>query len=345
MRFLQPFNRVSPALAAGALVVALALPAGALQAQAYSMRISTPTIHDIPNAWIAGYAAALEKDSGGRIKVQVFPASQLGSIPRQIEGTQFGSIQCEVVPPEFMVGLDPRFQVLAAPGLVDSESQGHRLATDPAVRKLIMGLGADKGLHGIGLFFAQPDMLITRTPLRNLADFKGKRVRIFASPFQTVAFERLGMTPVAMTLGDVVPGLQEGTIDGAILGIGPAVNFHMVDAAKYITEIDQPGIFLVAELNNKWYESLPKDLQQIVERDAAKEDKAIAPIAAKLTSEGMRAWTSGGGTLIKMSPEDKSKMMSIFAGVGTDVSKSNPKLAAAYKTVTEAAKRVAETAN
>ncbi len=54
----------------------------------------------------ANYFAAVEKDSGGRIKGQVYPASQLGSIPRQIEGTQFGSIQCEVVPPEFMVGLD-----------------------------------------------------------------------------------------------------------------------------------------------------------------------------------------------------------------------------------------------
>jgi hypothetical protein len=47
-------------------------------------------------------------------------ASQLGSIPRQIEGVQFGAIQAAVIPPEFFVGVDERFEVMAAPGLVES---------------------------------------------------------------------------------------------------------------------------------------------------------------------------------------------------------------------------------
>ena len=343
MRSIRLRSLASAAIAAGAVAMALALPLSAAQAaqKTYLMKISTPTIHDIPNAWISGYATMLEKDSGGRIKVKAYPASQLGSIPRQIEGTQFGSIQCEVVPPEFMVGVDPRFQVLAAPGLVGSQAEGQRLAADPAVRKLMLGLGANKGVHGVGLFFAQPDILISRMPLRHLADFKGKKIRVFASPFQIVAFERLGMTPVAMTLGDVVPALQEGTIDGAILGIGPAVAFHMVDAAKYITEINQPGIFLIAEVNKKWYESLPKDLQHIVARDAAREDAAIHPIAARMNAEGLRKWKSAGGTSIKLPPAEQAKMLKIFASVGTDVSSKNPKLAAAYKIITEAAKRAA----
>ena len=111
----------SSAIATGVLALFLALPLNAARAQQqpYVMKISTPTIHDIPDTWANNYAAALQKDSGGRIKVEVYPASALGSIPRQIEGTQIGSIQCEIVPPEFMVGLDPRFEVMAAPGLVD----------------------------------------------------------------------------------------------------------------------------------------------------------------------------------------------------------------------------------
>jgi TRAP-type C4-dicarboxylate transport system substrate-binding protein len=258
------------------------------------MKISTPTINDIPNAWLDGYAAMLEKDSGGRIKVQIFPASQLGTIPRQIEGTQFGSIQCVQIPPEFMVGLDTRFQVLAAPGLVDSDTEGQRLAADPEVRKLMLGLGSDKGLHGLSVWYAAPNVLISRTPLRDLADFKGKKVRVFASPFQTVAFERLGITPVVMSLGDVLPALQQGAIDGAITGIGPMVKFHMVDAAKYVTEINQPGIFIIEEVNQKWYESLPEELQHLVDSDAAKEDAVIAPMAAKMTNEYSQEWKSAG---------------------------------------------------
>ena len=341
MRIFDCGNSAPSAIAAGALAVSLAvLPLRPAHAQQpYVMKISTPTIHDIPDGWSRNFGAAVEKDSGGRIKVEVYPASQLGSIPRQIEGTQFGSIQCEVVPPEFMVGLDPRFEVMAAPGLVESQAHGQRVAADPAVRKLMLGLGADKGLHGIGLFMAEQSVMVTRMPLRHLADFKGKKIRIFASQFQSEAFERLGITPVAMTLGDVLPAIQQGAIDGAVTGIGPVANFHMVDAAKFVTETNQPAIFLIAVVNRKWFDSLPADLQQIIEKDAAAQDEAIRPYAVEQVKQSEAAFTSGGGELIKLPRDERDAMMKTIANVGADVSSKNPALAAAYKIVADAAAR------
>src|ERR1700722_17118424 len=111
-------------VAAGAFAVTLTLglPLGAALAAepTYVMKITTPTINDVPDTYARNFAAAVEKDSGGRIKGEVYPASQLGPIPRQIEGTQFGAIQMAVIPSEFWVGVDERFQITAAPGLVDS---------------------------------------------------------------------------------------------------------------------------------------------------------------------------------------------------------------------------------
>jgi TRAP-type C4-dicarboxylate transport system substrate-binding protein len=74
------------------------------------MKITTPTLNASPDTYARNYAAAIEQESRGRIKAEVYPASQLGSIPRQIEGTQFGAIQCAVIPPEFFVGVDERFE-------------------------------------------------------------------------------------------------------------------------------------------------------------------------------------------------------------------------------------------
>jgi len=228
-------------LGAGALAASVALLPHVAAAQdkaaggTYVMKISTPTINDVPDTYARNFGAAVERDSGGRIKVEVYPASQLGSIPRQIEGTQFGAIQCEVVPPEFMVGLDQRFEVLAAPGLVSSLAQGQNVAADPEVRKLMLSLGADRGLHGVGLFMADQADVVAKNPIRHIGDFKGKKIRIFASKFQSEAFERLGVTPVAMTLGDVLPAIQQGTIDGAITGMGPVAHMHFVDTAKDVT--------------------------------------------------------------------------------------------------------------
>jgi TRAP-type C4-dicarboxylate transport system substrate-binding protein len=328
---------------AGALILPLALTSGAAKAQnaPYVMKITFPTLHDTIHQVALNYAAAVEKDSGGRIKVQIYPASQLGSIPRQIEGVQFGSIQCAMIPPEFFVGVDQRFEVMAAPGLVSSMEQAQRVAGDPAVLKLMLGLGADKGLHGVGLFMATPSAVISRAPIRHLADFKGKKLRIFASQFQSVAFERLGVTPVAMTLGDVLPAIQQGAIDGADAALNVYVPMHFVDAAKYVTETNQPAIFVIIEISQKWYDSLPKDLQQIVDKDAATESVTINPWGLDFRHKMQKDWVAQGGELIELPANEQAEMMRTLASVGEDVSKSNPVLHEAYETMVAAAKRAA----
>jgi TRAP-type C4-dicarboxylate transport system substrate-binding protein len=322
------------------VVTAIAGTASGEEKKPLVMKITLPTINDPVHQFAKNFAAAVEKDTGGRIKGEVYPASQLGSMPRQIEGTQFGSIQCAVIPPEFFVGVDERFELMAAPGLIGSVEQGQRLAQDPQVQKLMLSLGAEKGLHGVALFMAVPSDVIAKNPIRHLDDFKGKKIRIFTSEFQSESYKRLGATPVAMTLGDVLPAIQQGAIDGAIAGLTVFTTMHYQDAAKFVTEINQPAIFLVVELNKKWFEALPKDLQKIVDEDAKKEAVAIGPFDLDFYHKQQKVWTERGGELIKLPPDEQSAMMETLVTVGHDVSKSKPKLAEAYKIVTEAAKRV-----
>ena len=331
------------ALAAGILSLSLAVTFDAATAQdkTYVMKITLPTLNDTIHQVAKNYAAALEKDSASRLKVQIYPASQLGSIPRQIEGVQFGAIQCAMIPPEFFVGVDERYQLMAAPGLITSMQHGQRLARDPEVLKLMLSLGANKGLHGAGLFMATPSSVIAKTPIRHLADFKGKKIRIFASKFQSVAFERLGVTPVAMTLGDVLPALQQGAIDGADAALNVYVPFHYVDAAKYVTETNQPAIFTIIDISQKWYDSLPKDLEQLVDRDAASESVKINPWALDFRHKMQKDWVTQGGELIKLPQAEQAQMMDTLMSVGADVSKSSASLHEAYETVLAAAKRTA----
>ena len=329
------------ALAAGAILLSstLALTAAHAQDKTYTMRMTLPTLNDPSYFFAKTYAAALEKDSGGRIKTEIYPASQLGSIPRQIEGTQFGAIQCALIPPEFFVGVDERFEVMAAPGLVNSMDQGQRLAADPEVKKLMFGLGANKGLHGVALFMNAPSSLIAKTPLRHLADFKGKKIRVLASPFQMQAIGRLGATPVAMTLGDVIPAIQQGAIDGAIGGIVVWTPMHFQDTAKYVTETGQPAVYAIVEISKTWYDSLPADLQKIVDDDAAKEQAAIGPVASDIVNKARKGWTDTGGELISLPADEQADMMKTFSSVGADVSKTKPLLNDAYQIVTDAAQR------
>lgn len=81
-------------MALAATLFGLSLLAGEAQAQdkTYVMKITLPTINESQHLFAKNYAAAVERDSGGRIKAEIYPANQLGSIPRQIEGTQFNAI-------------------------------------------------------------------------------------------------------------------------------------------------------------------------------------------------------------------------------------------------------------
>ena len=102
------------AFGAAAIAMALAAPAGA---QSYTMKIGAATVNDGQHEWMRLYKDRIEQKSGGKIKVEIYTAGSLGSIPRQIEGTQLGTQEANVVPPAFMVGVDPRFILRATPGL------------------------------------------------------------------------------------------------------------------------------------------------------------------------------------------------------------------------------------
>ena len=341
MHFKKTRTGAQTLLAVAAAVLSVALTVGSTRAEdkTYVIKIGTPTVNDTPEEFSRGFSEMVEKESGGRLKVEVYSASKLGSMPREIEGLQFGSIECGIFPPEFYVGIDERFEVLAAPGMLDSLAHGQRLLAQPEVMKMMLGLGADKGLHGIGLYMALPSVLSSRTPIRTLADLKGKKIRVFASKFQTEAFERLGATPIAMSTGDVLPALQQGAIDGAISGITVFNAMHFQDAAKYVTELNQPPIFLIIEVSKRWFEALPKDLQDIIDRAGAAESVAINPFAAGLWQKARKSWVDSGGELISLPADEQASMMASLAGVGDNIAKTKPQLFEAYKLVTAAAQR------
>jgi len=190
-------NRIAPGGAGVVLAAMLALGSGAHAqgGKTYVMKLSTATINDTQHEWLKRFTAAVEKDSGGRIKGEIYPASQLGSIPRQIEGVQFGSIQAWIGPPEFLVGIDERYETLSAPGLFTSTEQAVRVISDPPVRDMILGLGANKGLVGIGIAPIGPSSIAARKPFRRLAEFKGTKIRVLASPFQLEMIKRMGASP------------------------------------------------------------------------------------------------------------------------------------------------------
>src|SRR5262249_14028852 len=139
----------------------------------------------------------------------------------------------------------------------------HALKTisDPEFAKAFLAVGAGKGLIGASMFVYGPTAVATRTPVRSAADFKGKKIRVLASPFQTDQMARLGATGIPLTLADVLPPLQQGTIDGSFAAVPIFTTLQYQEAAKYATKTRQSYIFSTAMMSKRWFDGLPSDLQ------------------------------------------------------------------------------------
>jgi TRAP-type C4-dicarboxylate transport system substrate-binding protein len=305
----------------------------------YVMKLSTASVNDAQHEFLKRFAAAVEKDSGGRIKGEIYPASQLGSIPRQIEGTQFGSIQGWLGPPEFLVGVDERYQALSAPGLFTSWEQDIRVINDAAVRDMLFNLGLKKGLAGLGIFMIGPSAIITRKPIHHLADYKGMKIRVLASPFQQEMINRMDASPVAMTLGDVLPALQQGAIDGALTPLNVFTTMHYQDAAKYVVETGQPHVNPMLVMNAKWVDALPPDLQKTVRDDSAEVSKEIVVFARDFWEAQRKVWVDSGGELTTLPADEQAAMIARISSIGNDLSKDKPALDRAVTQAFESAAR------
>jgi TRAP-type C4-dicarboxylate transport system substrate-binding protein len=111
----RQFLRIAASAAGLYVVPRTAVPQdNAVNARTFVMKLATAALNDAQHEWMRRFASTIERKSGSRIKAELYPASQLGSIPPMIEGTQLGSIQILLTPAEFFVGVDQRFELLTA---------------------------------------------------------------------------------------------------------------------------------------------------------------------------------------------------------------------------------------
>src|SRR5262249_15242061 len=153
---------------------------------------------------------------------------------------------------------------------------------------------------------------------RRLADLKGNKIRVLASPFQLELIKRIDASPVAMTLADVLPALQQGAIDATLATITVYTTFKYQDVTKYVIESDQPYLTSIAVMRKQCLESLPPDLQKTVRDDAASTAAEIVPWVKDFFQKQRKIWTDNGGVLVSLPAEDQAAMLAKISSIGED---------------------------
>ncbi|MGE0746282.1 MAG: TRAP transporter substrate-binding protein [Rhodospirillales bacterium] len=311
-------------LGAAAFATASLLSTVAVGQQSMEMKIGFATINDIQHEAAKIFAADIEKATNGRIKGRLFPAAQLGGIPRQVEGVQLGTQEMFIGPPGFTVGLNPAVQVIDAPAIFDDRAHAERTLSDPTFRAKYLALTAPKGVEMISLHVYDFTWFATLSPIRTLDDLKGKKIRVLASKIESEAVAKWGGAGVPMDYAEVLNALAQRTIDGVRSSIVVMGGSKFFTVTKSITEDGTGLIPSVLMVSGIWLKGLPADLQAAVRQVGRDADAKVNAVGREMVANAEKLWRDNGAEVIKLSAADRKKLFDAVRPLGDQYLANNP---------------------
>lgn len=242
---------------------------------------------------IEPWARRVEKDSGGRIKIEIYPSMSLGGAPPQlIRQLRDGVVDIIWTLTGYTAGQFPRTEVFELPFVHTNNLVATNLAMRDMFDKYLAPEYADVKVITLHVHAGQAFQMVD-SPVRKVGDLAGRKLR---TPTRTGGWtiEALGANPVGMPVPDLPQALSKKVVDGALIPweIIPALKIH--ELTKY--QIEGQGrtrfgtaVFLIG-MNKKKYDSLPPDLKAVIDKSSGR-DFAI---------EVGRIWTKSEDAGIKL---------------------------------------------
>ena len=320
-------------LATYGLLTAFAAAAAVTSAEAadFTLKWGVVTRGDMQEKFGHKLAEVLPKATNGRVEVKVFPGGQLGNPAALLEGVQLGTIEGYENPADFFSGVDARYGVFSIPFLFRDTAHANKTLADPELNAYILDMAESKGLVGVNLAVAAESLYFgAKKPLRTLADFKGLKLRVNATPAERARMAALGATAVPMGLPEMITSLQNGVIDGTMSGISIYTNFNLQNVGKTLTETHDTLLISYGALSKAWLDKLPPDLRKIVVDEARKLQPWARQTGVDEVAELRARWVEKGGEIITLPATDQAELEKRLKPIGAEVTKSDPVLKAFY---------------
>ena len=284
------------ALAAAALAVAA--PATFAQAPIV-IKFSHVVAPDTPKGNGAQrFKELAEQRSGGRVKVDVYPNSQLYKDKEEMEALQLGSVQ--MLAPSLAkfgpLGVK-EFEVFDLP-FIFKDQAAFRAVTEGQVGADLFKKLEPKGVKGLAYWDNGFHIMSANKPLHKVADFRGLKMRIQSSKVLDAEMRALGAVPQVMAFSELYQALQSGVVDGCE---GVPSNFYTqktYEVQKHTTISNHGHLAYAVIVNKKFWDGLPADIRTILE-GALKEATAFAnDMATKENIDDLEKMRASGKTTI-----------------------------------------------
>lgn len=262
-----------------ALLACLLLPVPAA-AQTITLKLShfVPPVAPPHATFLAPWAARVEKESGGRLKVQIYPSMQLGGTPPQlVDQIRDGVVDIGWTLPGYTAGRFPKTEIFEIPFL-HSSALATTLALQDYYEKHLRE--EYKDYHVLLLHVHGGALVHAGKPIVKLEDYRGLKIRT-PNRGGSVFLRGVGASAVGAPVPEVPQMLSKGVIDGALLPYEIANPLKVHELVKYHSEFAGPqprigtSVFLFG-MNKKAYESLPADLKKVIDANSGRHIAAMA---------------------------------------------------------------------
>ena len=280
---------------------------GAIAAR-YTLKLGHTTAKDAQDEIAIQFAKEVEQRSGGKIKVEVYNAGQLGNDVKMNRDVRAGAQEGIVQPVDFMVNFVPAMGALQLSGLFPNyEVQMKVLTGKNKAVELLSKKSQDVGVEIVAFYPVGFTQLATTFPIRRFEDLKGHKLRARGAPELILEAKSWGAIPIPLPLGEVYTSLQQKLVEGTQNSVDLLEMFKFYEVAKYVTETGHQASTGAIVINKKWLDSLPADLQKAVRDGGQAAGAAAMKIVAKLETQ---AWDTMKKKAIyfKFPEEERAKM-------------------------------------
>jgi C4-dicarboxylate-binding protein DctP len=288
-------------------VVALAsLTGSAVAQQPIVIKFSHVVANDTPKGkGSLKFKELAEKYTNGKVRVEVYPNSQLFKDKEEIEALQLGSVQMLAPSTAKFAPLGAKeFEALDLPFLFKDEAQYAKVMKGPVGQWLFKKLES-KGITGLAYWDNGFHMVSANRPLIAPADFQGLKFRISGSKVADQYFRNLGALPQIMAFSEVYHALQTGVVDGCENTPSNYLTQKFHEVQKHITIANHAHLQYAVIVNSKFWSGLPADIRGQLEKAMSEATDYTNSIAVKENEDALAEIKASGKTTLHTLTEEQ----------------------------------------
>jgi C4-dicarboxylate-binding protein DctP len=246
-----------------------------------------------------------EKYTGGKVRIEVYPNSQLYKDKEEVEALQLGAVQ--MLAPS-LAKFGPlgakEFEVFDLPYIVPNKAALRRVTDGPLGKSLFQKLES-KGITGLAYWDNGFKIMSANKPLHLPADFQGLKMRIQSSKVLEAQFKALGAQPQVMAFSDVYQAMQTGVVDGSENTPSNMWSQKHFEVQKYATLSNHGYIGYAVIVNKKFWDGLPADIRGQLDKAMAEATTYANDLSQKENDDALAAMKASGKiTFIDLTPEE-----------------------------------------